>query len=91
MMRLFNTMVLLATVMLAGCATPVPVESKFPPVPEQLMNTCPQLKTIEGDVVTISQFTKTVVTNYATYHDCVAKNNAWIEWYQTQKKIYERK
>ena len=84
--------ILLLTVsLLAGCSTVVPVMAKFPPIPEHLLEKCPQLKMIEGDSTTMSQFTKTVVINYSTYYECAIKNDAWIEWYQIQKNIYESK
>jgi len=34
--------------------------------------------------------TKTVVDNYTTYYECAVKNDAWIEWYQTQQIIFEK-
>ena len=53
------------------------------------MEKCPQLKTIEGDSVSIIDFTKTVTLNYTTYYECAVKSDAWIEWYHAQKKIFE--
>jgi len=37
----------------------------------------------------ISDITKTVTANYNTYYECALKHDAWIEWYQTQKNIFE--
>ena len=74
---------------LVGCATTVPVVAKFPTAPEILMEKCPALKTIEGDNISIIEYTKTVIANYTAHYDCVAKNDAWIEWYTKQKSIFE--
>ena len=74
--------------LLTGCAS-VPVERKFPEIPEILLVKCPQLKTIDTETTVISILTKTVVQNYTTYYECAVKNDAWIEWYQIQKKIFE--
>jgi hypothetical protein len=83
-------LIILSTVFLASCSTPVPLTPRFPEAPETLLKGCPkQLETIEGDNVTIVDFTKTVVKNYGTYHECSAKNASWIEWYQIQKKLWD--
>jgi len=83
-------LIILFTLFLASCTTPVPLTAKFPEVPETLLKGCPkQLETIEGDNVTIVDFVKTVVRNYGTYHECAAKNDSWIEWYQIQKKLWD--
>jgi hypothetical protein len=73
---------------LTGC-TSVPVERKFPEIPNVLLEKCPQLKTIDTETTVISVLTKTVVENYTTYYQCAVKNDAWIEWYQIQKHIFE--
>ena len=73
---------------LTGCIS-VPVARKFPEVPNILMTKCPQLKTIETETTVFSVLTKTVVQNYTTYYECAVKNDAWIEWYQIQKHIFE--
>ena len=75
---------------LAGCSTVVPVTAKFPSAPATLLESCPkELKTIEGDKVSIIDLTKSIVNNYETYHLCADKSDSWIEWYNSQKKIFE--
>ena len=82
-------LIILSTVLLASCSTPVPLTPKFPEAPDTLLEGCPkQLEKIEGDAVTIVDFTKSVVKNYSTYHECAAKYDGWIEWYQIQKKLW---
>jgi hypothetical protein len=73
---------------LAGCSTTVPVTMKFPEVPDKLLQKCPQLQKL-GEDVKLSDVSKTVTINYTTYYECAVKNDAWIEWYQIQKHIYE--
>jgi hypothetical protein len=74
---------------LASCSTTVPVTARFPDAPILILEKCPQLKTIEGESVSIVDFTKTVTLNYTTYYECAVKSDAWIEWYQIQKQIFE--
>ena len=83
-------LIILSAVFLASCTTPVPLTPRFPEAPATLLKSCPkQLETVEGDNVTIVDFTKTVVKNYGTYHECSSKYDSWIEWYQTQKKLWD--
>lgn len=74
--------------LLVGCSTTVPVVAKFPEVPDRLLEKCPQLKKLE-DEAKLSDISKTVTVNYTTYYECAVKNDAWIEWYQVQKHIFE--
>jgi len=53
------------------------------------MEKCPELKIIQGEKVSIVDFTKTVSENYTTYYECSARNSAWQEWYTKQKKIWD--
>jgi len=78
--------------LLSGCAsleTPVPVAPKFPDVPKELLEKCPKLILIQGEAVTLSSVIKTTVENYTLYHECSVKQEHWIEWYNSQKRIYE--
>jgi len=79
---------LLILLVLAGCSTTVPVTMKFPEVPDKLLQKCPQLQKL-GEDVKLSDVSKTVTINYNTYYECAVKNDAWIEWYQKQKHIFE--
>ena len=79
---------LLMVLILAGCSTTVPVTSKFPEPPKYSLQACPRLQTLK-DGSKLSEVATTVTINYSTYYDCAVKNDAWIEWYQIQKHIYE--
>lgn len=79
---------LLLTVLLAGCVS-VPVERRFPRVPAELQQPCPDLKTIDPATTRLSTVVDTVVTNYGQYRECQVKSDAWAEWYKTQKEIFD--
>lgn len=75
--------------LLAGCSTTVPVTAKFPDAPGNVaMTACPQLQKLNEDAK-LSDISKTVSINYGTYYECAVKTDAWIEWYQIQKRIFE--
>ena len=79
----------LATVLLMGCSTPVPVTPRFPEAPVALKEKCESLQKIEGNQVAITEMLKVVVHNYTLYYECSARVEGWKEWYDTQKKRYE--
>jgi hypothetical protein len=74
--------------LLTGCSTTVPVVAKFPEVPKHLLVKCPQLNKVNDDAK-LSDIAKTITVNYTEYYTCAVKNDAWIEWYQVQKNIFE--
>jgi len=79
--------VLLSSVV--GCSTVVPVAAKFPEPPgQQSLTQCPDLKKIP-EQPTLSDVSRTVTQNYTTYYECAVKTDAWIEWYNVQKIIFE--
>ena len=78
----------LLPLLMVGCSTTVPVTAKFPEVPERLLQKCPQLEKLENEAK-LSDISKTVTNNYTTYYECAVKDDAWIEWYQKQKNIFE--
>ena len=88
-MKLIKLLAFASILLITGCSTTVPVTVRFPDAPILIMEKCPQLKTIEGDAISIVDFTKTVTINYTTYYECAVKSDTWIEWYQIQKKIFE--
>ena len=89
---MFKLLLLVAFIILAflatGCSTTVPVTAKFPDVPERLLVKCPQLEKLENEAK-LSDIGKTVTNNYTTYYECAVKHDAFVEWYQIQKRIFE--
>jgi hypothetical protein len=79
----------LLLLLIVGCSTTVPVTMKFPEAPGAIaMSTCPQLEKVQ-DGAKLSDISKTITNNYNTYYECAVKTDAWIEWYQKQKTIFE--
>lgn len=85
---LLFVIILLILFTLAGCSTTVPVTAKFPEVPQRLLVKCPNLEKLD-EQPKLSDVAKSVTNNYTTYYDCAVKNDAWIEWYEIQKQIFE--
>lgn len=80
----------LTVLSLTGCAMfgATPVKRNFPAVPAELMEACPDLKKTE-QTEKLSEVLKVVVDNYGQYHECKIKVDTWVEWYKTQKDIFE--
>jgi hypothetical protein len=81
----------LLPLLLCGCfaTTPVSVHQPWPEAPEELKSVCADLQKVPDDTEKLSDVLNTVTDNYALYKECKIKNDNWIEWYNTQKKIYE--
>jgi len=78
---------LILLLFISGCSTTVPVVAKFPEAPSS-SSKCDDLIQLNTDAK-LSDVAKTVSTNYSKYYECAVKNDAWIEWYQKQKSIFE--
>jgi hypothetical protein len=75
--------------MLTACSTVVPVTAKFPEPPgRSAVARCPDLQKL-NDGAKLSDVANTVTINYGTYYECAVKVDAWQEWYQIQKHIFE--
>ena len=81
-------LLVLPAILLTGCLTSVPVKMSFPQVPEDLAQACPDLQQHEP-TTKLSDIVATVSKNYGQYQECQVKVDAWIQWYNTQKKIFE--
>ena len=90
LLKLFVLTIFIILAFLAtGCSTVVPVTMKFPEAPGNIaLTACPQLQKLQEDAK-LSDISKTVSINYTTYYECAVKTDAWIEWYQKQKQIFE--
>lgn len=74
--------------LLAGCSTTVPVTQKFPQAPQVLQQPCKPLKEVQKDS-NLVELTKVVVENYTEYYMCAETVQGWLDWYTTQKRIFE--
>ena len=86
-----NLLIAVVVLSLTGCAMfqkPVPVKRTFPAVPTELVEACPDLKKTEP-TEKLSEVLKFVVDNEGQYHECKIKVDTWVEWYNTQKDIFE--
>jgi uncharacterized protein YceK len=75
--------------MCSGCSTVVPVTAKFPDAPGKGATVrCPDLQKLQ-DGARLSDVADTVTVNYSTYYECAVKADAWQEWYEIQRRIFE--
>ena len=80
---------LLPIVLLTGCLATAPVVPKWPEVPKELLETCPDLKTLEPDNTKLSTIIETVTDNYQQYYNCKDSVDSWIMWYKGQQDIWK--
>jgi len=81
--------VLAISLALSACSTLVPVSMTFPEAPgKQAQVACPNLQKLKDNAL-LSDVSRTVTINYSTYYECAVKTDAWIEWYQIQRHIFE--
>lgn len=73
---------------LIGCTTVVPVHRKFPEAPTSILQPCPDLF-LTQPTEKLSEVLLIVTKNYTLYHECSAKTDSWIEWYNEQRRIFE--
>jgi hypothetical protein len=83
-----NRLILIGVLLLSGCASSVPVAMKFPEVPADMLVACPDLK-LAPDTTKLSEVLPVVADNYGQYYSCKDNTDSWIEWYNTQKKIFD--
>jgi hypothetical protein len=80
-------LIIVAVLLITGCSS-VPVAVKFPDVPRDMLETCPDLKLIP-ETTKLSEVLPTVVDNYGQYYTCKDTVDNWIDWYKSQKKIFD--
>jgi len=80
--------IIASALLLTICTACIPVDRKFPTIPVELQEACPDLKLI-NPTTKLSDVVDVVVTNYGQYKECQIKVDSWIEWYNTQKEIFE--
>lgn len=80
--------IILFVLLLTGCLE-TPVKRTFPDVPEDLKVACPDLKSIDPKTTKLSEVVSVVTANYGQYEECQVKVDAWIEWYKTQREIFD--
>jgi hypothetical protein len=79
--------IFLMALSLSSCA--VPVQRKFPELPDNLTKACSELQMIPKDTTKLSEVLVIVTSNYSQYHQCSFKVEAFQQWYNQQKEIFE--
>ena len=82
-------LIIISVIALTGCASAVPVKMSFPELPEALAKPCDRMEPLAADKKELSDLLENTTDNYAKAKECNAKANAWKEWYDTQRQIYE--
>ena len=81
-------LILITALVITGCASTVPIIEKFPDVPKDMLITCPDLAQIP-ETNKLSEVLPVVADNYGQYYTCKDTVDSWIDWYNTQKKIFD--
>ena len=84
-------LIVILALLLTACASTksVSVKQPWPNVPDDLMMACPDLHKVPEDTTKLSDVLTVVTDNYPEYKECKIIVDNWIEWYNTQKRIYE--
>jgi hypothetical protein len=83
-------MLSVSLVILPGCFTTVPVKMPFPEAPTNLLQQASDLKSLPEDKKSLSDLLENANENYSMYYTLKEKYNAWIEWYNEQKRIHDK-
>ena len=84
-----NLLIVLVATLITGCTT-VPVTVKFPEVPATLTVPAGKLTPLDtSKKIELSDIIENANENAGKYYELREKYNAWIEWYTSQKKIFE--
>jgi len=78
--------IILLPLLLTGCFKSIPVKMSFPDAPTEMKVVCPDLQQVKENAE-LSDVLEVVTKNYAQYHECKNKVDAWIEWHKQQKQI----
>jgi hypothetical protein len=81
-------LLILSILVVSGCAHNTPVTMKFPEVPTDMLKACPDLATVDPNTTKLSDVVTTVTNNYQQYYGCKDSVDSWIDWYNTQSKIF---
>jgi len=82
-------LIIVACLFLASCShIAVPVTAKFPDAPVELRQECETLTKL-ASTAKLSTVVIAVTENYVKYAKCKRQNQAWNEWYDGQKKIFD--
>ena len=83
------SMLSVSCLILPGCSTTVPLKMPFPEAPANLLEPASNLQPLGQDKKTLADLIDNANENYGTYYQLKSKYEAWQEWYNSQKTIYE--
>jgi len=82
--------VALMLVGITGCATKVsPVSLKWPDAPAELMEPADDLTTLKPEQTRLSDLIDNANTNFSRYYILKDRYEAWQQWYNTHRQIYQ--
>ena len=61
----------------------------WPEAPVVLLEPASNLKSLPEDKKTLTDLIENANENFGTYYQIKSKYEAWQEWYNSQKKVYE--
>jgi hypothetical protein len=62
---------------------------KWPAAPAELQQPADNLTPLPADKKTLADLIENANENYGTYYQLKERYEAWQQWYDAQKKIYE--
>lgn len=84
--------VILFVLLLSACSTTVPVNRKFPEMPQVLREKCDDLIKLEkadkSTTFSIIDLLGTNIENYRRGVECKIKHSATVDWHDSQKDIF---
>jgi starvation-inducible outer membrane lipoprotein len=81
-------LILISMLLLSGCIS-VPVDRTFPKIPDSFRESVPDLTPLSVKNPQLSDIISNANDNYSEYYKLRNRYNEWINWYDTQKKIFE--
>ncbi len=83
-------LLLIPFLIITGCATvSAPVKHSLPEAPAMLVERCPELKQLPDNEEKLSELLKVVIHNYTLYHECGAKHELLVKWYNEQRQVHD--
>jgi len=81
-------LLIIPLLLLTACSS-IPIKREFPKLPPSLEQRCVALDEVPPSTKKLSDILTVVTNNYTLYHECQIKVDTWLEWYSTQKKIFD--
>ena len=75
---------------LSACANTMSakITMNWPDAPPDLKTACPDLGQVDTSTTKLSDALNTITSNYSQYYLCKDKVDNWLDWYNTQQKIF---